>query len=324
MRRIAVAALLVGLALAPGCVRCDPKTVDATVDLALAEEEVRTLPIQASGATQVAGIEVPDSHGRLEVNLSVSHPNISRVAIEDLTLQVTVNGSRVPVEVPAIGGGGDWEQADDGSWSGTAFDNGSIQVWWRVDRGEVAAVDEQVLPKGAPYEATVSFTWEHDGCDVRASGDVEQSFSDHVQASVDASTFQTRNRTVAWNATAAGFRAGYETTSGLVVEVDDVEARATFLAASPTGGGLGLVRFEDVGWNVSGEATSTVAPGDVLHVHSAAESGAGASYAASGTVVPPDLLGSRGLVVLQVTIRYEPQDPTVSAEEDRFAYGIVR
>lgn len=322
MRRAVLALLVVTATIVPGCTTCDPETVHATVELSLADEEVRTLPILASGATRVAGQEIADSHGRLEVDVNVTHRNISRVEVDDLTLEVSVNGTVVPVEVTNVGGGSDWEQADDGSWSGEAPDGSTLTVHWVVDR-EQADVADMVLPKGAPYQATVDFAWSYEGCSIRAHGSVHRSFDDHVQASVDAQTFRTVDRRAEWDATGAGFNATYRTTSGLVVTVEDVQALAVFHAADATPG-VGLVTFEEVAWNVSGDPGNTVTPEDRLHVHSAEAADPGGGYAASGTVTPPTLMGQPGLMVLSVTIRYRPDDPTASAETDSFVYGLIQ
>lgn len=323
MRRAVLALLVATATIVPGCTTCDPETVQATVELTLTDEEVRTLPILASGATQVAGQEIADSHGRLAVDVNVTHPNISRVEVEDLTVEVSVNGSDVPVEVTNVGGGSSWEKAEDESWSGTAFDGGELTLHWAVDREETSAIDEMVLPEGEPYTATVDFIWSFEGCSIRAHGSVEESFSDHVQASVDAQTFRTVDREAEWDAGGAGFQATYETTSGLVVTVDDVSARAVFHASDGLVG-LGLVTFDQVGWNVSGEPGSTVTPDDRLNVHSSDQPGSTGSYAESGTVTPPTLAGEPGLMVLTVTISYEPDDPTASAGTDTFVYGLVQ
>lgn len=322
MRRAVLALVVVTATIVPGCTSCDPETVQASVELTLSDEEVRTLPILASGGTRVAGQEIADSHGRLEVDVNVTHRNISRVEVDDLTLEVSVNGTVVPVEVTNVGGGSGWEQADDESWSGQAPDGSTLTVHWVVDRDD-ADPEDLVLPEGTPYQATVDFTWSYEGCSIRAHGTVHQSFDDHVQASVDAQTFRTVDRHAEWDATGAGFNATYETTSGLVVTVEDVTALAVFHASDATPG-IGLVTFEEVGWNVSGDPGNTVTPEDRLNVHSSDPTDPGGGYAASGTVAPPTLMGQPGLMVLSVTIQYRPDDPTASAETDSFVYGLVQ
>lgn len=322
MHRAVLALLVVTAAIVPGCTRCDPETVEATVELTLSDEEVRTLPILASGDTQVAGQEVADSHGRLEVDVNVTHRNISRVDVDDLTVEVAVDGTAVPVEVTNVGGGSGWDQADDGSWSGQAPDGSTLVLHWVVDRDEADPAD-LVLPEGAPYEAAVDFTWSYEACSIEAHGSVNESFGDHVQASADAQTFRTVDRQAEWDATGAGFNATYETTSGLVVTVEDVSVQAIFHASDGLVG-LGLVTFDQVGWNVSGDPGSTVTPDDRLNVHSSDQPGSAGSYAKTGTVAPPTVAGEPGLMVLTVTISYQPEDPTASAGTDSFVYGLVQ
>jgi hypothetical protein len=324
MRRHLALALL--LALAPlalaGCASCASEPVPAEVALALQAEEARTLPILASGATHLAGLSLPDSHGWLDLQMNVSH-DIPGIEVDDLRLTAKVAEQEVPVALLKVDGGRGWSQQQGGrTWAGQADDGAVLRLWWAVDREQVESVQQLRLAEGAVYEATVDFAWRHTGCGPTAHGHVTQAFSDFVEASVNARTFSTVGEP-SFEATAAGagFKADYRIRSGLEVTVDRATALAVILKAGPASL-LGVATFPHVGTLVNGIAGTHVKPGDALRAQSTA-AGVGQVYAPSGVMTPAGMSVRGGLVVLLVELGYTPGDPTLGAQSDRFAYGIT-
>lgn len=281
------AALLLATAIS-GCTdTCAPVEVPTVVSLGLTSEEVRTLPILVSGATRIAGEDVPDAHGRLEIVVDVAHPgnsnetlNFTDVTISNLRLGIEVDGAPVPVEVLKVEGAGAWTRVGPNSWSGGAVSSTRIVLWWTVDADRLAAPLALALREGAPYRASVDFDWTHRDCYAKASGRAQTSFEDFVQASANARTFAPQGEPrIEVTATGAGLRADYRVTSGLNVTMRGVEMRAVRLgppaadvsanASGGLGGGLGgspTGVAGDAGADLQGEVAVGLGPGVALVV----------------------------------------------------------
>ncbi|GEM_PF-3906958 len=356
-RPLALVALLLGAGLLAGCTdTCTPQDVPTQVALTLLKEEARTLPILSSGATQIAGQDLPDSHGTMRLQVSVTHPgltnqslNFSDVAIHALRLDLSVGGRAIPVKLLKVEGGEGWSQAGADSWDGAAQNNSEITLWWAVDRDQATRATDVVLPEGAPYVATIGFDWSHRDCAARASGHSSKDVRDFVEASVNARTFQMDGQPVVTaSASGVGLRANFTVRSGLEADVSQVTVRAVFLSngtqvstgaaggAAATVPGVtgavggnasasapvpttGLVLFPTVRWSVGGEASGHATPAKPFSVYSADASG---RYAASGTVLPVALPAGPGLYVVLVDVAYTPSDPTLGVTTDSFAAAV--
>ena len=365
LRGLALSAFLLASAVLAGCTSaCAPQEVPTQVRLSLADEEVRTLPILTSGATRVAGEELPDAHGALTFVLNVTHEgstneslNFNDVDMQALTLAVQVGGASVPVKLLKVDGGSSWSQRGANEWDGRAVSGSRITLWWTVDRDRVQSPADLMLREGAGYTATVDFDWRHESCYARASGHLTQAFQDFVQASVNAKTFAAAGEPVVETAgaNAVGLKADFRTTSGLEVDVKGVTARAVFLGPSASVGagangtaGGGLVATPGAG-SVAGGAGADVGvdasvspPGVGLVLFpslgkslervtprdtlrvQSVETGAGDAYATSGILLPAGFNAKEGLYVVLVEISYQPKDATLGMAKDTFAFGVVK
>ncbi len=320
-RLLAVVALLPLTAALSGCL-CAPQTVPAVVSLSDVSEEVRTLPIVVSGATHIAGIELPDSHGVFSFDIDVSH-NLTDIEVWNMTVRVDVGNVRIPVEIVHIEGGRYLYHDGDGTWAGNVLAGDRLDLYWVVDRDLIGTVAELVLSEGDSYALTLDFSWEHDGCDHKAKGVFRETHDDFVQASVNTRSLATDGEPFfEHGATGAGFRADYRITSGLDLTIDRATVIGVYFATDTTAE-LGVVTFPNVGWTVDGAEADVVTPNDVLRIQSTALAAASGTYGASGTLLPATLAAGPGLVVLLVNIAYTPTDPTLGAERDSFAYGIL-
>ena len=360
LRGLALAALLVLSTVLAGCTGCSPQEVPTQVTLSLAAEEVRTLPILTSGATRVAGEELPDAHGRLEAVLDVAHEGSTNASLDfnDVTLQalklgIRVGDAEVPVKLLKVEGGSSWTQRSANEWDGAAVSGSRLVLWWAVDRDRVKSPAELMLREGAAYTATVDFDWRHEDCQARASGHLRTPFEDFVQASANAKTFAAAGAPTVETkgASMVGLKADFRVTSGLDVDVKGVAARAVFLGPSATAAANGTVDGglvatpgagslgggADVGVDASvsppgvglvlfpslGTSMTRVTPRDTLRVQSV-ETGSNATYAASGLLLPAGFAAKEGLYVVLVEISYQPKDATLGVTTDTFAFGVVK
>lgn len=304
--RFAIAAVLVlssfGLA---GCIECNPSSVDAVVTLAPSDLQVRSLPILASGATNVAGIEVPDSHARLEFDVAV-RGGPSFVEVEGLEVEVRVDGSPVPIEVHRVDGSGRW--ASSGSaWRGDLMDGGSLTIWWGVD-WQRAGVDAIVLGEGEDVEVGVSFAWRVADCFYVSSGTVEHPARLPVSASLATTTFEAAGAARLDPGALAGatFEANLRVANGLTTRIDGGDAVAVLL---PTGvGAPGAAVWTGVETYVGALPSSTVSPGETLRV----------------TQEAPALWsgGTKGLAVLVVHLRHHAADGTAGVQDDVLGFAV--
>ena len=346
--RAAVAAvLLTSTLVVAGCTDlCTPVEVPTEVSLSLSDEEARTLPILVSGATRLAGQELPDSHGRLAFNVSVTHPDDTNaslafrdVEVSGLSLALSVGGRDVPVKILQVEGGSAWRRVNDNHWDGGAVNGSRITLWWAVDKDRLASITELALDEGAAYELRVDFDWRHESCNARASGHTTATFDDFVEASVIATHLAPAGEaTFEREGPRAGFEAPMRVTSGHDVRIVGTSARAIILSraaadASTTitattgapgvGGdvtarvvpGLALALFPTLSSKVGGGEAAQVTPRDTLVIHSADANGA---YATSGTVT--GLTDEPELVIILVEVEVAPQDPTLGATRDLLAY----
>lgn len=358
-RVVLLALALLSSALAGCTSMCSPVEVPTEVALGLEDEEVRTLPVLVSGATRVAGQEVPDAHGRMELRVDVHHPgltneslNFTNVAVYALALRIEVEGQAVPTKLLRIEGESGWSDVGGDRWNGGLRSGERIVLWWTVDHEQdLLAI---ALPEGKQYEATIEFDWDHDTCNVYARGHTSTTFLDAVQATVNARTFAASGTPQLEVAPSGiGLLANFTVRSGLNVTVTGVEARAVrhgtttmsveaagvtgVTTALPGAGGagadagaqanatvqvplLGLALFPQLATHVNGRASQDVAPGQTLRVLSAPPTGS--TYATSGQLLTPIPVSGEGLFVLTIAITYQPSDQTLGAQTDTFGYAL--
>lgn len=297
--------LVPGLPALSGCIECDPEAVDATVTLEPVEVQVRSLPILSSGATEVAGIRVPDSHARLEFHVTVDGgPRV--VDVHDLRLAVRVDGAAVPGLVTGVDSGGVWQEHG-GAWDGSVRDGGTLVLWWTVDR-ERAGLDAVVLAEGAEAEAEASFSWSVDDCTHRADGKLRHTETLPVSASLVTSTFEPAGEPSLDPGTIAGasFRVDLRVKNGLTTTVEGGRAVAVLLPAG--GGAPGAAAWPQVVTFVGVLPSDTVAPGETLTVREETPA--------------PWVGGREGLAVLVLHLRHEAADGTGGVHEDVLGFAV--
>lgn len=313
-----------------GCTDCSPPDPSATADVSFLQEEVRTLPIIASGAkgvwpfTPPPGLELPDSHGYIETRLETT-AGLPWVDVDGLSVELEVAGQEIPIRLTRVEGGrSDDKEEPKGKWSDRVYDRAALKIWWAVDRSQVSSVSRMVLSEGASYSLTIDFSWRHTSCGGTVAGNVTRIFTDFIQASVNAKTFEGKGMPdIETTDDGAGFKAQYGVGSGLEADVKGGSALIVYFSGSNKGEAA-LITFPSVGTKVNGLPASKVTPADTLEIYSAADAVIKASYGVTGTVIPPGYKPGAGLYVTTITISYTPSQATLGATNDVFGYGVLK
>lgn len=301
---LALLLLAPGLPALSGCIECSPEGVDATVALEPVSLQVRTLPVLSSGATEVAGITVPDSHARLEFQVAVD--GVPRVVdVQDLRLGLRVDGESVPGRVTRVESGGTWVAQGD-AWSGSLRDDGSLVLWWTVDHDR-AGLDAVVLGEGAEAEAELSFSWSVDDCTYRADGTIRHRETLPVAASLVTSTFEQAGEPSLDPGTIAGarFQVDLRVKNGVTTRIEGGRAVAVLLSS---GGPPGAAAWPSVATFVGPLPADTVAPGETLTVREETPA--------------PWVGGREGLAILVLHLRHEATDGTGGVHEDVLGFAV--
>ncbi|MGB1586892.1 MAG: hypothetical protein ACPHID_07605 [Thermoplasmatota archaeon] len=217
--------LLIPLPVALSGCTCMGEAIDMDVTLSLDREEVRSLPILASGAMSVTGLDIPDSHGKFTWDVDFDDHRVSQVDVHGLWLEIEVAGRTVPVDithVEGLAGGGSGQDLH-----GRLTDGKPLQLWWAVDRNQID------IPAGTSYEATLRFSWSIAGCTYQASGDTTARHADQIQDSLVTTTFAAVDSAVSKTGATVSFSADLRVKSGVHTELDEARAVAIWHGPVP-------------------------------------------------------------------------------------------
>ncbi len=300
--------------LAAGCVSTEPE--DISVALTLDSENVRNLPVIASGETSLLGLDVPDSHGELAVRVTIT--GAASVRFRALTFQVDVDGQ--PLDVRMVRQRTPREPLQSGLTS-SAIQDGDVLIFHYRAR----ALNDLALPEGVPYGAGLSLSWDEDTlASIRETGTAVLDVADFVAAAVDTGSFalmpQPREVLEPDAVAGAQMRSAAELTSGLDVDVVDARVQVVYFGVDATIPGIGLALIDSPAVQIGGAPAGTVAPTDVLEVYSSDTPAASpATYDPAGTVALVGDVGG-GKAVVTVELDYEPTDGTTGVTTDVIAY----
>lgn len=140
---------LVGLGCGPQC----PPEDDITVTFVEPTEDVRAIPLIASGATSLLETDVPDSHGTAAVKVQIEG-GVDNVIFDSLTFEQQVAGGDKAIElVRVLAGTTEFEDAVE------VPNQTPLSFHWRVR--ELA---EYALEEGAAHTSTITANWRYSGC----------------------------------------------------------------------------------------------------------------------------------------------------------------
>lgn len=304
---------LVPLALV-ACVSTPPE--DISVSLALESEDLRNLPVIASGATSLLGLDVPDSHGELDARVTIT--GADSVTFRSLEFQVQVEGQALDVRmVRQRTPRGDLQ----GGLTASTIQDGDVLTFHFRAR----SLNDLVLPEGDGYAAQLALAWEEDTlASARETGTASLDVGDFVAAAFDTGSFalmaSPREALEPDAVAGAQVRAAAEITSGLDVDIDAARVQVVYFGTDDVVPGIGLALIDSPAAQVGGAPATTVTPTDVLDVFTSDDpSAAPATYGPAGTVA---LVGevTGGKAVVTVELDYTPSDGTAGVTTDVLAY----
>jgi hypothetical protein len=305
--RLVVSSLVL---LAFGCFSEEADSI--TVTLSQDGEEVRTLPVLASGAVSLLDVDVPDSHGSIDFGVHIT--GATEVELTSLGFAIEVDGAPLDVRITRQHVG-DTNVAT-GPIPSTLHDGDVLTIDFRARQ-----LDDIMLPEGVGYTAALDLGWREVTLEtIRQADTASLEVVDTVAATVDAGSFALLSdpaaEVFAPAATGAEFSAAAEITSGLTVDIQAVRARTVYFGTDDTVPGIGLAIHDAVAHQVGGSNAVTVAPGATLDLYSSSDPDG--SPAPSGVAGVSASVGdaSGGKAVLTIEIDYEPTDGTPGVQTD--------
>lgn len=272
---------------------CDPEP-DITVKLEAASEDVRSLPVLSSGKLSLLGLNVPDAHGDVKVNLRMT--NASSVDVTDLRFEEVVDGSPRTLELLAQQHNG--AAVDKG---GSVVDQGQLRFAWRSKN-----LSELRLPAAKTHTGRVTLNWKYDGCRTQ-TGTTTVDIPGYVKAVVSAGNLGLVSAEAAAPDLIKGARVKMAVQSAVgdeVVDLRDASFTVTYFGDGLVPGiGLGLVQPAQVALQSGGEARTRLAVGETLDVFTSQEPAASpAVYEPAGLAAAVGgVSGGKALITLTLT-----------------------
>jgi hypothetical protein len=272
---------------------CDPEP-DITVKLEAASEDVRSLPVLASGKTSLLGINVPDAHGDVKVNLRMT--NASSVDVADLRFEEVVDGTPRTLELLA--------QQHNGAAvnkGGSVVDQGQLRFAWRAKN-----LAELRLPAAKTHTGRVTLNWKYEGCRTQ-TGVATVDIPGYVKAVVSTGNLSLVSAEATAPDLVKGARVKMVVQSAVgdeVVDLKDAKLTVTYFGAGLIPGiGLGLVQSSNLALQSGGTARTRLAVGETLDVFTSQEPAASpAVYETAGLAAAVGSInGGKALVTLNLT-----------------------
>lgn len=304
----------IALAGGSGCgQQCTPEP-DLTVNLVQAAEDVRALPVLSSGKLSLLGVEVPDSHGDVSVQLSLE--GADSISVEDLTFTQSVGGADKDVSLVRVQQG-DAEYAD----GNRARNDDRFRFLWRMQ--ELA---DYVLAEGTAAASTVALNWRFAGCRTQtgvATVEVPQT----VRSANTLKNLVLQSAEAGRLDLAQGPMAKMVVTSNVsndtLVGVSNENLMVTFFSEGlPPLIGLGLADAPQIALRVNGMPTSQIAPGQSMEIFTSSRSSTDAPYDHAGQAASATALVGGGKALVKLEVSSERASGTAGPQRD-IIYSLV-
>ncbi|HEX8820929.1 MAG TPA: hypothetical protein VF794_13460 [Archangium sp.] len=273
---------------------CDPEP-DITVTLEPASEDVRSLPVLASGKLSLLGINVPDAHGDERARLKMT--NASSVDVTSLRFEELVDGSPRSIELLAQQHNG--QKLDAG---GVVTDKGQLRFAWRAKN-----LAELRLPEAKPHTGRITLNWKYEGCRTQ-TGVATLDIPGYVKAVVSTGNLRLVSAEASRPDVVKGAQVKMALQSSVgdaVVNLKDASFTVTYFGADGLvpGTGLGLVSPAQVALQSGGAARTQIAVGETLDVFTSREPARSpAIYEPAGTAATiGNVNGGKALITLNVS-----------------------
>lgn len=306
MRVLLAAALSLSLV---GCLPygdCDPEP-DISVQLEPLSEDVRSLPILASGKTSLLGIDVPDSHGDVRVKATLT--NASSVDIVSVAYEQTVDGAVKDIRLVSQ------QQNDHDVANGAALLQSATLKWqWRMK-----SLAAYVLPSAKPHSGKVTLNWRHRGCRVQ-EGVATLDVPGTVKAAASATNLSLDSAEAFAPDATKGGKVKLAVRSAVgdgLVNLSNAKISVTYFSEglAPTIG-LALLSSDQLALQSGGTSRSAISATEVLDVYSSKTPTVNAApYEYAGTAANVSLgTGAKALVTLTLSSSKASQTTTTQVD----------
>lgn len=267
-----------------------------------------------SGASQLLGIDLADSHAHLAVRWIID--GVADVEITSMGIELEIDGEPVDVTVER-----QMKDDDDLEIGDTLWSEERIRYYLRVP-----GLANLQQPVGARFAATFTLGWRRtfSGCPEQ-TGTETFSVEGVIAPVVDAASFALVPEPPATAAEpsatdGAQLQIAAEITSGLTVTVEDVRGMITYfgeegVTVTPTTG-IALLALSDLATQIDGEHAGVIGPGEILEIYTSSDPEA--SPAPLGPASTATTLGSvaEGRAVIVLEVDYEPGDGRPGIQTD--------
>jgi len=280
-----------------GCIsfgHCDPEP-DITVTLESPTEDVRSLPVLASGKMSLLGLNVPDAHGDVRARLRMT--NASSVDVTGVLFEEQVDGTPRGIEVLAQEHNGTKMDAR----SAVVVDQGQLRFAWRSKN-----LTELRLPEAKSHTGRITLNWRYDGCRTQ-SGVATLDIPGYVKSVVSAGNLKLVSAEAVRPDAVKGAQVKMAVQSSVgdtVVDLKDAKFTVTYFGDGVVPGtGLGLVTANQVALRSGGTARTQLAVGETLEVFTSREPAASSPvYEAAGLSASLGSVSSgKALITLNLT-----------------------
>jgi hypothetical protein len=295
---------------------CEPEPV-VSVKLEKVSEDVRALPVLASGRTRLLGVSAPDMHGEVRVNVRIA--NAPEVQAVGLRFEEAVNGVVKDLKVLS-----QTQNDQEFGAGGAALEGGELKFRWRTKN-----LADYLLPPAKPHSAKVTLDWKLAG----KCGD--------VQTGVAAIEVPGLVKAVASAANLALAEHGVE-----IVKPDPVKGNKVRLTLGNAVGdalnglkdariaityfgkglspeiGFGTIEGQQAALVIGGAPRTDVQPTELLSIHSSPNAAATSpTFDHSGAFAATGTLGE-GRAVVTLTVSSVKKSTPGAAQVDTFAEWV--
>lgn len=295
-------------AAAVGCgPNCEPEP-DITVSLSPESEEVRALPVLASGKLQLLDTDVWDSHGQVVVGV---HPKgVDNVVLDSVSFEQQIGGQTKNIErVRTLLNDVDFTDASEAS-EGT-----KLGFFWRMKQ-----LAEFGLEEAAAHTSKVTVNWRYAGCRTQ-SGTATLDLSGKVKGVSTPKNFVLQTAESGRLETANGPMAKMVLKSAWSNDVVQAIANPSYTVVFFSEGlppiiGLGLADKSKIALRVNGMPRRSISSTEQLEVFTSSDASAKAPYDHAGTAAATQALIGGGKAVVQLKIESERANSAAGAQQD--------
>lgn len=305
MKTIALTATLSAVALLTAC-GPDCTDPDVKVTLSASTEDVRALPVIPSGKLRLLDLDVPESHGRIEVKLAIE--GADSVSIDSLEFTETINGTAKELERTRT-------QLNDADFADTdvASSGDALRFFWRTTQ-----LGDLGLTEGQPHAAKVTVNWRKSGCRTQ-TGAAELEIPGVIRTPNTQKNFVLQTAEAGRLQTIGGIQAKLSLKSNvpndMLQNITNPNYTVTFFSQGlPPIIGYGFADKTKVSRQVGGVPKGTLSAAETLDVFTSTNPSIGnAPYEHSGVAAATQALVGGGRAVVTLRIDAERANSTTGA-----------